>query len=84
MWIYVDVCSACFTPTFQREPVVAHSVTQIPPHHIFYILQRLRLERGVEARPLRHKNVVVVKTQRTCAKRICGLLTATIGSPGRS
>lgn len=38
--------------TFQGEPVVAHAVVQILPHHIFHVLQRLRFQRGVETRPL--------------------------------
>lgn len=41
-----------FSPTFQSESVVTHSVTHVLPHHIFDILQRLGLEWGVEARPL--------------------------------
>lgn len=40
------------TPTFQRESVVRNSIAQILPHHIFYILQSLRLQWGVEACPL--------------------------------
>lgn len=55
------------TPTFKRKSVVAHSVTQILPHHIFYIFQCLRLQWGVEARPLRvarQKNIVIAITSK--------------------
>lgn len=58
---YSQGCTSTSTPTFERKSVVAHSVTQILPHHVFYILQCLRLQWGVEARPLRttrQKNVV--------------------------
>lgn len=86
-------------PTFKRKSVVAHSVTQILPHHIFYILQCLRLQWGVEARPLRtarQKNIIIAITSKKGPVQIAlfvkptvvglwNLLALTVVSlPGRS